>query len=485
MAADRQAGIGLALEPTPNGKSADGPSSDSPLPDSDYYSSSPGFLPRSILKGASLALLARGVFTFASFIVALLIARAYGAEPVGVVATVTILMTLGGIIANVGTSSSVSFHVTAQMRVSTLNAFRAYRRILKICLGGILAVSLGLILLSGRVIEWSFGGLGGHVPLLLMVITIAAVPLRLISEMTVLVMRALNNVPAFAVLTALPALANLALLGAGLAFGGRWITAVWALVGGLAVSAVLGLAWVNRRFSQLADGKSEVDGPSTRQILSDSWPMLLSTIGAYVVTSTGVLIVSAMGTQAEAGQFAIALRIVAVTSLVLTSINSITTPIFARLHSGDELAELVRFARQTSRLMTLMLVPIIGALAIFGLPILRNVFGSQFGDAYIPLLILLAGQLVNAVTGPSDFLMTMTGKQTALRNIVVPVAVLSVVIGVTLVPIFGITGAALSYAVSLTVWNLTTAIFLRCCYGEWIAYIPFLTRNHSRIGGVG
>lgn len=468
MAADSQAGIGLELEPTPDGKSTD---------DS---SSSLGSLPGSILRGASLALLARGVFTLASFIVALLIARAYGAEPVGVVATVTILMTLGGIIANLGTSSSVSYHVTAQLRVSTLNAFRAYRRILGICLGGILAVSLGLALLSSRIIEWSFAGLGGHIPLLLMVITIAAVPLRLISEMTGLVMRALNHVPAFAALTALPALANLALLGTALAFGGQWITAVWALVGGLAISAVLGLVWVKRRFSQLADGKSEVDGPSTRQILSDSWPMLLSTIGAYVVTSTGVLIVSAMGTQAEAGQFAIALRIAAVTSLVLMSINSITTPIFARLHSAGETAELVRFARQTSRLMVLVLVPIIGTLAVFGQSILRNVFGSQFAAAYVPLLILLAGQLVNTATGPSDFLMNMTGKQTALRNIIVPAAALSVVLGVSLVPVFGITGAALAYAVSLTAWNLTAAVFLRCRYGEWIVYIPFITRNSKR-----
>ncbi len=484
MAAATQAGLGLELEPTPSGKSSDDSSSDPQLPETDYYSSSPGLLPRSILKGASLALLARGVFTIASFVVAMLTARAYGAEPVGVVATVTVLATLGGIIANVGTSSSVSYHVTAQLRVSTLAAFRSYKRILGICLGGTLAVALGLALLSGRIIEWNFGGLGGHVPLLLMVITIAAVPLRLISEMTGLVMRALNHVPAYAVLTALPALANLALLGTGLALGGPWITAVWALIGGLAVGAVLGLVWVKHRFSQLADGKAEVPGPSTRQILSDSWPMLLSTIGAYVVTSTGVLIVSAMGTQAEAGQFAIALRIAAVTSLVLTSINSITTPIFARLHSAGEFAELVRFARQTSRLMVLVLVPIIALLAIFGQPILSNVFGSQFEAAYVPLLILLAGQLVNTATGPSDFLMNMTGKQTALRNIIVPAGALSVVLGVVLVPALGITGAALAYAVSLTAWNLSTAVYLRYRYGKWIAYVPFLTRNRNQTDAV-
>ena len=99
------------------------------------------------------------------------------------------------------------------------------------------------------------------------------------------------------------------------------------------------------------------------------------------------------------------------------------------------------------------MLPMALAFIVFGREIL-SLFGSEFQAGYQALVILTAGQIVNAMTGPVGFLLTMTGNQGAATRVEIASAALQVVLVITLLPIWGIEGAALGIAVATVVRNL-------------------------------
>ena len=81
-------------------------------------------------------------------------------------------------------------------------------------------------------------------------------------------------------------------------------------------------------------------------------------------------------------------------------------------------------------------------------------FGEPFAVAYLPLVILLCGQLVNAATGSAGPLLNMTGHERDTARGVAVGAGVSVVLNLLLVPPFGLYGTAAATAASLATWNI-------------------------------
>lgn len=435
----------------------------------------------SLLGGASLALAARLLFMVASFAVTSITALQYGAGAVGVIATLTTITTMLGVAANAGTTTSVTSYLAGMSaKGQEVAARRTYLRIIGIGLGGSMVAAFVLAAGAPWLSRHLLTGLDGVAPLLLVAVAMVGVLLRVQSELSTFALRALGSVKGFSTLVMLPAVVNLAILGTGIAAGlGPWVT-VAGFVGGLAFGAVAGLAWNERLFRRRAAASASAAGPKPETeaapglgaILHFSFPMMLSTFGSYVVSGAGVLLMAVFASEADTGHFSVALRLATLTSLVLMSFNAIATPIFARLHTEGDRAALVATARQSARVMFWAVVPLIVGLAVAGPWLLQLAFGPGFEAAYVPMLVILGAQLVNGVTGPSDFLMNMTGLERQLRNIIVPAAALSVVLGVLLIPVWGGIGAALAYGTSMCAWNIAAAIMLRRQFGAWTGYLP-------------
>jgi O-antigen/teichoic acid export membrane protein len=82
------------------------------------------------------------------------------------------------------------------------------------------------------------------------------------------------------------------------------------------------------------------------------------------------------------------------------------------------------------------------------------VFGAEYESAYVPLVILCVGQLVNASMGSVGALLNMTGHERDTTKSILVAAVVNVALNLSLVPHWGIIGAAVATASTLTVWNL-------------------------------
>jgi O-antigen/teichoic acid export membrane protein len=74
--------------------------------------------------------------------------------------------------------------------------------------------------------------------------------------------------------------------------------------------------------------------------------------------------------------------------------------------------------------------------------------------AYVPLVILCVGQLVNASMGSVASVLNMTGHERETTKSVLVGAFVNVTLNLALVPVWGMIGAAIATACTLVVWNV-------------------------------
>jgi len=85
---------------------------------------------------------------------------------------------------------------------------------------------------------------------------------------------------------------------------------------------------------------------------------------------------------------------------------------------------------------------------LFGRFFLRVFFGPDSVAAYLPLLIMLVGQMVNSLVGGVAFLLNMTGheKQTMWSTCIS--LIFSLLLNLILIPSYGIVGSAIATSFS-------------------------------------
>ena len=95
---------------------------------------------------------------------------------------------------------------------------------------------------------------------------------------------------------------------------------------------------------------------------------------------------------------------------------------------------------------------------ILGEPLLA-LFGPQYATGYPVMAILVVGFLSRSAMGPAEFLLNMQGEQARCAAVMVTAAGLDIALNVILVPVYGLTGAALATAAALmTAAGLNAAV---------------------------
>jgi O-antigen/teichoic acid export membrane protein len=88
------------------------------------------------------------------------------------------------------------------------------------------------------------------------------------------------------------------------------------------------------------------------------------------------------------------------------------------------------------------------------------VFGQEYAPAYLPLVILCLGQLINSSMGSVGLILNMAGLERFTARGVAIAAIASVLLNSALIPFFGPAGAAIATSTSLIIWNVLLFIWL-------------------------
>lgn len=211
-------------------------------------------------------------------------------------------------------------------------------------------------------------------------------------------------------------------------------------------------------------GASEENSFTKSALLAVAFPMLLSTSMFMVMNWTDTLMIGYYLTEDEVGIYRLAFKVAALVTFAQFAINSIAAPMFSSFKAKGDMTGLRRMVRNIGYLNVLISGPIFISILLFPNLVLEF-FGDEFSMGSEPLIILAVGSVINALCGPVMYLLNMTGKEKAARNIIIVVSVLNVVLNLTFIPTYGLIGAAYATSISTVIWNALAVVQIKKEYG--------------------
>lgn len=188
------------------------------------------------------------------------------------------------------------------------------------------------------------------------------------------------------------------------------------------------------------------------RVLEARW-LWAAAMAGVLLPQLSVVVVGALTTPVDAGIFFAAQRTSSLLALPLIAANMIGAPMIAKAWAAGDRAGVQRICSFIVIGVTLPTLAGVGLFAVAGGQVLA-LFDPSYGAYKTVLLIFAAGALVNALCGPTGFLMLMTGHE---RPFVV-ILIVSQAIGLSLAAAgaltYGLIGAAIGGSVGFAMWNV-------------------------------
>lgn len=191
----------------------------------------------------------------------------------------------------------------------------------------------------------------------------------------------------------------------------------------------------------------------SQQWLRSVIPLAFTSGMQLVNKHTDLLVLGLFASAAEVGIYRVVAQGSALVLFGLTAINMLVAPHFARLYVEQDFRRLQKLTTISARLALVIALPLVVIFIVYGNVILSAAFGDDFGRGHIALAILGVGYLVAALFGSVANLLNMTGHERDSARGLGIAAALNVVLNFVLVPIFGIEGAAVATALTVTLSN--------------------------------
>ncbi len=443
----------------------------------------PGFLRfdhhmREVLRGASVAFVTKAFGSLLTFAFNILAARQLGADQVGVFFLALTAANIAVVFGRVGLDNALLRFVSANAAVNDWSALKgAYGKGMSIAFLASAAIALIIFCLAPVIC----GGLLSKPELIrpMRWISLAVVPL---SVMTIHAetLKGLKRVFEAIVLQEHGALLyGLMLVGMGILWWCRSMNTM-ALVVLFIVAAFLSALISTLMWRRATSHARTIRGRfRTSVLLSSGIPLLVVAALNLAMYWAPSILLGVWCRNADVGIFNVAVQLSMLTSFVLISVNSIAAPKFSALFVQRDMAGLGRLARNSAKLMTALAIPVLIVFIVFPAWVMRLI-GPQFVPGAMVLTILAAGQFVNVVTGSVGYLLIMSENERLIRNTVILTAVVSLILNFILIPVYGIIGAAVATAISLSIKNLLAAYLVWERLG--IQTIPLLPIEFRQLG---
>lgn len=201
---------------------------------------------------------------------------------------------------------------------------------------------------------------------------------------------------------------------------------------------------------------------------------VLTALGSELVRNIDILMLAAMSGLADTGIYNIAFFIGAVIDMPMRSVGQISSPLIAKAWKEENTQEIGKLYQQSA--LNLMVAG--GIIFVLIYANLDNIFaiipnGGIYSKGMDVVLLIGAARLISMSMGNNSEIIANSPYYYFNLISLVGLAVLTFVTNLILIPELGITGAALSTAVSLSLFNLSKYIFL------WVKYRlqPFSKAN--------
>lgn len=218
-------------------------------------------------------------------------------------------------------------------------------------------------------------------------------------------------------------------------------------------AVIIAAAYQHRRIAALSPVPNVAPVFERRNWTRSAFTVFLADSAMMLRAYADVLIVSAFAPPAAVAVYFAATRVAALLGFVEYAVGAGAGHRFASLGVRSERQDLRAFVR---RCIHMTFWPtLIGAAAItLAAPFVLLLFGPDFQAGASLVAILAVGYVVRALAGPADDLLNMLGLERLTFTIQSAGLVVNVALGLLLVPLYGIQGAAVAASASLGLTGL-------------------------------
>src|SRR5699024_9618134 len=145
--------------------------------------------------------------------------------------------------------------------------------------------------------------------------------------------------------------------------------------------------------------------------LNAAMPLALISGMQVVGNQSGLIILGLFRPEAEVGFYKVAVSASTLTLLGLQIAGLVIAPYIARMYALGETNRLQRLSTVGALGAATLTLPVILVFIFAGRWFITLLYGANYAEAYIPLLVLAAGQMLNACFGLNTTLLAMTGRE--------------------------------------------------------------------------
>lgn len=194
-------------------------------------------------------------------------------------------------------------------------------------------------------------------------------------------------------------------------------------------------------------------------ILKKSYPMGSSALAIFLLMSFDIFFIKKYYGDEKVAYYSIAIKLM---SILLMIMNSVTITISTKISenfSNNNMIVLQSIMKNSARIIFGLSVPLILIICFFADSIL-GFFGTNFLESKNALLVLIIGQGICSIFGGVQVYLNMTGRQNLFQIILGITVIMNFLLNAFLVPVYGMIGGAISYVLSMFVWNLVAALII-------------------------
>lgn len=219
------------------------------------------------------------------------------------------------------------------------------------------------------------------------------------------------------------------------------------------IAFIIAALWLQRAIP----APSSITAPTyaTRQWLRVSFVLLWVSQMQIILNQTDIVLIGILLGTNESGIYAVASRLAQLIVFGLNACIMISAPLISELYTLGNAQRLQRVVTLTAWIATLSSLAT-GIFLILGREIALGLFGEAFLTGSTVLIILVCGQLINALTGPVGVMLNMTGNQDTNAKILTCIALLNLFFNYPAILLFGINGAAMITSILIGIRNLWT-----------------------------
>lgn len=189
-------------------------------------------------------------------------------------------------------------------------------------------------------------------------------------------------------------------------------------------------------------------------------PLLLVQVLHVITNRADLILLGIFREVGEVGVYNVAARLADILGMALIASNFVLAPRLAAAWTRGDMAEAQTLLTRTTRGVALASGAIALALAASG-PLVLHLYGPEFAEAFLPLLLLMGGRVVSAGFGGVGIVLVTAGEEKGLLGGIAAGAGVNILLNLLLIPPLGAIGAAMATAFSIVVWNVILGILVK------------------------